>query len=75
MNVPYKWLRDYVPTDLPPKELARRMTMAGLEAEKIEETGALWDKVYVGLVTKVEPHPDADRLVLVDVDAGEHSLR
>jgi len=75
MNVPYKWLRDYVPTDLPPKELARRMTMAGLEAEKVEETGALWDKVYVGLVTKVEPHPDADRLVLVDVDAGEHSLR
>ncbi|MGB3328262.1 MAG: phenylalanine--tRNA ligase subunit beta [Thermomicrobiales bacterium] len=75
MNVPYKWLRDYVPTDLPPKELARRLTMAGLEAEKIEETGALWDKVYVGLVTNVEPHPDADRLVLVDVDAGEHSLR
>lgn len=75
MNVPYKWLRDYVPTDLPPKELARRMTMAGLEAEKIVETGALWDKVYVGLVTHVERHPDADRLVLADVEAGEHSLR
>lgn len=75
MNVPYKWLQEYVPTSLPPKELARRMTMAGLEAEKIEETGALWDKVYVGLVTNVEPHPDADRLVLVDVDAGDHSLR
>ena len=75
MNVPYKWLREYVATDLPPKELARRMTMAGLEAEKIEETGALWDKVYVGLVKKVDQHPDADRLVIVDVDAGEHSLR
>ncbi|MGC4192438.1 MAG: phenylalanine--tRNA ligase subunit beta [Thermomicrobiales bacterium] len=75
MNVPYKWLQEYIPTPLPPKELARRMTMAGLEAEKIEETGAMWDKVYVGLVTHVERHPDADRLVLADVDAGEHSLR
>lgn len=75
MNVPYKWLRDYVAIELAPKELAHRMTMAGLEAEKIEETGAGWDKVFVGHVTNVERHPDADRLNLVDVEAGEHSLR
>ena len=51
------------------------MTMAGLEAEKIEVIGAGWDNVFVGHVLSVEPHPDADRLVLVDVDAGEHRLR
>lgn len=75
MNVPYKWLREFVPTDLSPTKLAHRMTMAGLEAEKIELIGAGWDNVFVGDVLSVEPHPDADRLVLVDVDAGAHRLR
>ncbi|HEU0163817.1 MAG TPA: phenylalanine--tRNA ligase subunit beta [Thermomicrobiales bacterium] len=75
MNVPYKWLQEFVPLNIAPRELAHRMTMAGLEAEKIEELGAGWDKVYVGEVTHVERHPDADKLVLADVDAGEHSLR
>lgn len=74
MNVPMKWLESFVKTGLTPKELAFRMTMAGLEAEKIEEIGAGWDKVYVGHVEKVERHPDADRLVLATVQAGEHQL-
>jgi len=74
MNVPFRWLRDYVETSLKPEELARRMTMAGLEAEKLERIGADWDKVYVGEVMAVTPHPDADRLVLADVAAGEHRL-
>lgn len=74
MNVPMKWLESFVKTGLTPKELAFRMTMAGLEAEKIEEIGAGWDKVYVGHVEKVERHPDADRLVLATVHAGEHQL-
>ena len=75
MNVPYKWLQEFVPTDLTPQDLAFRMTMAGLEAEKIEQIGAGWNNVYVGEVLTVEPHPDADRLVLADVDAGAHRLR
>src|SRR5215203_3875960 len=49
--------------------------MAGLEAEKIETIGDGWANVYVGLVESVERHPDADRLNLVDVIAGEHALR
>ncbi|MBA3275696.1 MAG: phenylalanine--tRNA ligase subunit beta [Chloroflexia bacterium] len=74
MNVPYRWLQQYVDTDLAPEVLARRMTMAGLEAEKLTRIGAEWDKVYVGEVMSVTPHPDADRLVLADVAAGEHRL-
>lgn len=74
MNVPYRWLRDLVDVDLPAEQLAARMTMAGLEAEKIDQIGAEWDKVYVAEVVKVTQHPDADRLVLADVDAGEHRL-
>ncbi|CAA9576167.1 MAG: Phenylalanyl-tRNA synthetase beta chain [uncultured Thermomicrobiales bacterium] len=70
-----RWLEEIVPTGLEPRELARRMTMAGLEAERVEEVPAGWDNVFVGLVTRVDRHPDADRLNLVDVDAGEHKLR
>ncbi len=75
MKVPMRWLEEIVPTGLEPRELARRMTMAGLEAEQVEEVPAGWDNVYVGLVTKVERHPDADRLNLVDVEYGDQSLR
>lgn len=74
MNVPYSWLKDLVELNVPATQLAERMTMAGLEAENIEEIGAEWDKVYVGLVTTVEQHPDADKLVLATVEAGDHKL-
>jgi phenylalanyl-tRNA synthetase beta chain len=74
MNIPYRWLTDMVDIDLSPRELAARMTMAGLEAENIHEIGAEWDKVYVAEVLSVTQHPDADRLVLADVAAGEHRL-
>lgn len=74
MLVPVRWLKEFVSTDLTTEEIARRLTMAGLEAENITRIGEGWDKVYVGLVEKVERHPDADRLVLATVDAVEHKL-
>lgn len=74
MKAPYSWLKDYVDTNLSPQELAQRMTMAGLEAEQLTRIGENWDHVYVGEAMSVSQHPDADRLVLVDVAAGEHRL-
>lgn len=74
MKVPFRWLNEYVDIDITPDAFADRMTMAGLEAEKIERIGDGWDKVYVAEVVSVSQHPDADRLVLADVDASEHRL-
>lgn len=74
MKVPVKWLKSLVPTDLSAQEIARRMTMAGLEAENIEQIGDSWEHVYVGEVVRVDPHPDADRLTLPHVVAGEHEI-
>ncbi len=74
MRVPLRWLADFVDTGLSAKELAHRLTMAGLEAEKIEEIGSQWENIYVGVVRKVEKHPNADRLLLADVEAGAHRL-
>ncbi len=72
MKVPLSWLRQYVPLDLPPSELAHKITMAGIEVKQIEEVGGSWDpeRVIVGHVLDVAPHPNADRLKLPTVDLG-----
>jgi phenylalanyl-tRNA synthetase beta chain len=72
MLAPLAWLKEYVDITLPIKELAERMTLAGLAVDAIRVVGDWWDPEYlrVGQVLRVAPHPDADRLVLVDVDYG-----
>lgn len=71
MKVPARWLRDLVPTEMSAEEIGQRLTMAGLEAEGIEKIGIDWENIFVGEVTKVDKHPDADRLVLATVRTGE----
>lgn len=72
MRIPLSWLKEYVTFDLPTDELVERLTLAGLEVEGVEAVGDWWDPetIRVGEVIAVHPHPDADRLVLVDVDFG-----
>lgn len=72
MRVPLSWLKEYVDIDRPPEELGTLLTMAGLELDAIETVGDWWDveTVHVAQVVAVLPHPNADRLVLVDVDYG-----
>ena len=72
MRVPLSWLRDFVDVTLPVDELAHRLTMAGLEVGEIEYIGTDWqrDKLFVGEVVDVAPHPNADRLVLATVAYG-----
>ena len=70
MRVPIKWLSEYVTVTLPVKEVAQRLTMAGLEVTGIERTGSDWEDVVIGHVVDVQKHPDADRLTLVTVDIG-----
>ncbi len=74
MRVSLRWLREYVDIDLPPTELAHRLTMAGLGVDRIERTGGDWEGIFVGLVVRVEPHPNADRLKLATVDLGGEQM-
>lgn len=74
MKVPLRWLSEFIDTSLSPQELAHRLTMAGLEAEKISTIGDGWQNIFVGHVEAVERHPDANRLVLATVAAGDHRL-
>jgi len=72
MRVPLSWLKEYVDIALPLPELAERMTLAGLEVAAIEQIGAEWDrdKIVVGEIVEVRPHPNADRLTIAVVDHG-----
>ena len=77
MKVPLSWLEDYVDIPIPTTELAERLTLAGLEVETIEYIGLPgaeleWDpeKIVVGEIRAVHPHPNADRLVLAEVEYG-----
>lgn len=70
MKVPVSWLREYIKEPFDSDDVARRLTMAGTEVAGIERIGSSWEGVSVGLVLEVKPHPNADRLRLVTVDAG-----
>ncbi|GIW08939.1 MAG: phenylalanine--tRNA ligase beta subunit [Dehalococcoidia bacterium] len=70
MKVSLNWLREYVRLTLPAEELAHKLTMAGDEVESIQRIGSDWDGVVVAEVVRIDPHPNADRLVLVTVDLG-----
>ncbi len=71
MKVPLKWLKDYVKVTLPIPELAERLTLAGFEVSEIITTGSNWDNIFVGEITAIEPHPNADRLRLATVNLGK----
>jgi phenylalanyl-tRNA synthetase beta chain len=73
MKVPLSWLREYVDVELPARELAHRLTMAGIEAGDIVELGG-WNNCYVGKVLETRPHPNADRLTLCRVNIGAEEL-
>jgi phenylalanyl-tRNA synthetase beta chain len=72
MKVPLSWLKDYVDIKISPEDLGERLTLAGLELASVIRIGDWWDreKLVVGEVQQVRPHPNADRLVLVDVAYG-----
>jgi phenylalanyl-tRNA synthetase beta chain len=72
MNIPLKWLREYVDITLPVEQLAERLTLAGIEVANIRRIGGNWDpqKLFVGQVVEITRHPNADRLLLVTVEYG-----
>ena len=82
MRVPLSWLGDFVEFEGSPEELAELLTNAGIEVKAIERFGVdgaelPWpeDLVMAAKVLRVDPVPDADRLVLATVDYGAGSTR
>ncbi|HEX2997449.1 MAG TPA: phenylalanine--tRNA ligase subunit beta [Anaerolineales bacterium] len=92
MKLPISWIKDYIDLDgLSVEEIARKLTLAGLEVEEIKyaglpmpeykdderhefkTSGLSWDpeKIVVAEIREVKPHPNADRLTLLDLYDGQ----
>ena len=71
MKVSLNWLKRYVDIKVPVEELCDRMTMSGFEVEEVEDLSATMENVKVGRILKLEKHPDADKLLVCQLDVGE----
>ncbi|AFY42494.1 phenylalanine--tRNA ligase subunit beta [Nostoc sp. PCC 7107] len=70
MRISLNWLRELVEVKLSPEELAHTLTMAGFEVEDIEDRRTWANGVVVGRVLERQPHPNADKLSVCQVDVG-----
>src|SRR5262245_18260917 len=70
MQFSERWLRSFVDPPLGPDELARLLTMSGVEVEECRPVAPPFGGVVAGKVLSVEKHPNADRLTVCSVDAG-----
>ena len=75
MNLPYLWLNDYVSIDKDPKTYAARMTMTGSKVEGWENAADQISNVVWGKVLSIEKHPDADKLVVCQIDVGDKQVQ
>ena len=70
MKVSLQWLKELVPVKAPAGELAKALTMGGLEVEEITPVAGEFTGIVVAYVKSVAPHPNADKLRVTEVDAG-----
>ena len=72
MKLSLSWIKDYVkiPDDMDLKKLAYDLTMSTVEVEDVEYLARRFDNMVVGVIEKIEPHPNADKLRVCKVDIG-----
>jgi phenylalanyl-tRNA synthetase beta chain len=71
MRVPLSWLGELVPIELTPEQLAERLTLLGMEVSAIDRIGSDWQRVVVGELLEVRPHPGSSKLSLTRVRVGD----
>ena len=71
MKAPFSWLKDYVDIDVTAQELADKLFSCGFEVEELIYLGAKINRVVVGEIKALTPHPDSDHMQICVVDCGE----
>lgn len=72
MNLPMSWLKEFVDIDCNVNEFCDAMTLSGSKVEGVENKGNAISNVVVAKVLKLEKHPDADKLFVVQTDIGQN---
>jgi phenylalanyl-tRNA synthetase beta chain len=75
MKVSLEWLKEYTDIDIGIKELSDILTMTGSKVESIEEKGKNIKNVVVGKILEINPHPDADKLIVTKINIGNDTLQ
>jgi len=70
MNISTRWLREWVNPDVSDLKLSEKLTMAGLEVDRIAPVAPPFEGLVVGHVVSCGKHPNADKLSLCEVDIG-----
>ena len=74
MRFSYEWLKQWVELDISAQELADKLTASGLEVDEVLPVAAPFSGVCVAEIKSCEAHPDADKLKLCQVNAGDGEL-
>ncbi len=72
MNLPISWLKEYVDITCKTDDFIEDITLTGSKVESVTNAGDSIEKVVVGKVLSIEKHPDADKLVVCQIDVGQN---
>lgn len=75
MKISESWLREWVNPPVSTEQLVHKVTMAGLEVDAVTPVAGAFSKVVVAKIISAEPHPDAQKLRVCQVDAGGEPLQ
>ncbi|HIQ96947.1 MAG TPA: phenylalanine--tRNA ligase subunit beta [Candidatus Limivivens merdigallinarum] len=76
MNTSLSWIKAYVPDlDVTAQEYTDAMTLSGTKVETYEKLDADLDKIVIGQILSIAPHPDADKLIVCQVNVGEETVQ
>ncbi|MCI8402605.1 MAG: phenylalanine--tRNA ligase subunit beta [Lachnospiraceae bacterium] len=76
MNTALSWIKAYVPAlSCTPQEYTDAMTLSGTKVEGYERLDKNLEKIVVGQIIKIEKHPDADKLIVCQVNVGEETVQ
>ena len=76
MDTSLSWIKAYVPDlDVTAQEYTDAMTLSGTKVEGFEKMDADLDRIVVGQIEKIEKHPDADKLIICQVNIGTETIQ
>lgn len=75
MKVSFGWIEEFFDENLELNDLCDRLTISGTKVERVESNKIKVTNVVTGLIESIKPHPDAEKLVVCDVNIGEKNIK